>query len=202
MKISSTRKLLLLGVTVAAGVVMPSMASAASWSLVGTTHQLFSPNLSFTAHTSPLPGVIEWSCNGAEFDVDVASASTLTITSTRFNGCMGTAAGTPCNVTLAGTGFPWTATATATDNVQVHNVSIDVLLENTPGAATCVANGGKALITGTLTGGSWSPVDNTTNLVNETGLTTHYVVPGFTFFSSTTATGIIRDTAGTLRMFM
>jgi hypothetical protein len=107
-----------------------------------------------------------------------------------------------CTATSKGTNFPWTATATSTTNIQIHGISVDILFENTPGnPTTCPALGAKALLTGTLTGGSWNPATNEAFLVNETGVTAHFLGLGFASFSETTVSGTIRDTQGTLRMF-
>ena len=197
MKSFSQRGLLLFGVMlVVSAFVVPAMASAASWSQVGTTHQLFSPNLAFTAHTGPL-GDAGSSCAGSEFDADVASANTLVITSGRFSNCTGTQNASNCVATPVQTGV-WTATATDTTNIQIHNVAVDVFFEGTPGV--CLANGASVLLTGTLRGGSWNPTSNEAFFTNATGLSAHFIPNNIT--SSTTVTGTIRDTSNTLRMFM
>jgi hypothetical protein len=176
MKKLSQRSLLLFGVMLVVCALVPSMASAASWFQVGTTHQLFSPNLQFTAHMSPFPGEVGWQCNASEFEADVVSTM--------------------------GTNFPWTATATSTTDIQIHRISVDILFENTPGnPSACPALGAKSLLTGTLRGGSWNPVSNEVFLVNETGVTDHFVGLGGPSFSELTVTGTFRDTTGTLRMF-
>jgi hypothetical protein len=204
MKKLSQRSVLLFGVMLVVCAFVPSMASAASWFQVGTTHQLFSPNLGFLAHTSPLSGPAGAACNASEFDADVVNTNTLEITDGRFVDCHGVA-GTQtanCTATSVGTNFPWTATATSTTNIQIHGVRIDILFANTPGNATnCLGAGAKSLLTGTLTGGSWNAATNEAFLVNETGVTAHFLGLGVVNFSSTTVTGTIRDTAGTLRMF-
>jgi hypothetical protein len=204
MKKLSQRSLLLFGVMLVVCAFVPSMASAASWFQVGTTHQLVAPNLQFTAHTSPLGGDIGWRCNASEFDADVVSTNTLEITDGRFVDCHGLFATVTanCTLTMRGTNFPWTATATSTTNIQIHGLNVDILFDNTPGNPTaCPALGAKTLLTGTLTGGSWNPATNEAFLVNETGLTNHFLGLGVANFSEVTVTGTIRDTVGTLRMF-
>ena len=200
MKKFSQRGLLLFGVLlVVSAFVVPSMASAASWFQVGTTHQLFSPNLSFTA-TFPVIGQGGSSCNGSEFDGDVVNANTIEITSGRFVDCMGTIGQSNCTVTATGTGFPWTATATATSNVQIHGDNVSAVFENTPGNPNPCQTATTITLTGTLTGGSWNPA---TNEVLATDPQTHGLtasalglsVPAFVI-------GTIRDTTNTLRMFM
>src|ERR1700755_2522409 len=103
----SQRSLLLFGVMLVVCALVPSLASAASWSPVGTTHQLFSPDLQFTAHTGPV-GHAGSICNASEFDSDVVSANTIEITDARFKDCMGLGATANCTVTTQATGLPWT----------------------------------------------------------------------------------------------
>jgi hypothetical protein len=200
MKSLSQRGLLLFGVLLVVCAFGPSMASAASWSPVGTAHSLFSSDLAFTATTAAL-GQAGSKCNGSEFVTDVVSTNTIEVTSAVFTKCHGLFNATNCTATPVGTNFPWTATATSTTNVQIHGVNVDVLFENTPGNPTaCPANGAKLLLTGTLTGGSWNPANNTVNFTHDDGLTDHGIVPanaGVPAF----VTGVLRDTAGTLRMF-
>jgi hypothetical protein len=180
---------------------VPSMASAASWSPVGTVHTLSAPGLAFTAHTSPLGGPAGWSCAAITLGTQVTNANTLTITAASFTNCMGAGAATPCTLTIQATGLPWPMTATATTNVQIHGVNVDMRFENTPGSAgACPILGAKTLLTGTLTGGSWNPANNTVNLGSATGLTTHFLGTGIS--STTTIAGTISDSAGTLRMLM
>jgi hypothetical protein len=194
MKKFSQKGLLLFGVMLAVSAfVMPAMASAASWSPVGTTHQLFSSNLSFTSHGGPL-GHAGSSCAGSEFDADVTSAQVLTITSGRFSNCTGTGGAANCTVTPVQTGV-WTATAIATTNIQIHNFNVDALFEG----ITCQANGAKALVTGTLTSGSWIPAGNEAVFTSATDLTIHFLGVGLS--STMTVSGTLRDTTGTLRMF-
>jgi hypothetical protein len=180
---------------------VPSMASSASWSVVGSAHTLSAPGLSFLAHTGPL-GAVGWSCPTVSFGSTVSNANTLTINSATFGNCMGSGGAANCTLTTASTGLPWRATATATTNVQIENVAVDMLFENTPGNPTaCAGNGAKILLTGNLTGGSWRATTNTAVLTNAQGLTVHYLgfIPPSN--STTTLNGTISDSAGTLRMF-
>jgi hypothetical protein len=201
MKSFSQRGLLLFGVLLVVCAFGPSMASAASWSPIGTTHQLFGTDVLFSAVPTPLGAAAGSTCVASEFDSDVVSANTIVITDARFKDCMGSGAAGNCTATVSSTGLPWTATATATSNVQIHGVNIDVLFENTPGNPNaCAAPGAKVLLTGTLTGASWQPATNQVQLAGATGLTAHFL--GFNTSSPTTVQGTIEDTAGTLRMFM
>jgi hypothetical protein len=141
--------------------MMPSMASASSWGVVGSHHTLDSPNLGYTSNT-PVIGPVTSICTRSSFTTDVSSTRDLEITNATFGGlCTWTSSsiGT-CTATPAGTRFPWTATAVTTDNIQIHGIRIDVLFENVPGlpAGSCAGFfvGETATITGTLTGGRWT----------------------------------------------
>jgi hypothetical protein len=180
---------------------VPSMASAASWSPVTTSHTLSAPGVAFTAPTTPFGVPAGWSCAGTTFGIHVAATNRLVFTSASFTNCMGSGATVNCTVTMTPTGLPWTATPVSTTNVQIHSVQIDLVYENTPGNATaCVAPGAKTVLTGTLSNGSWNPATNQVNLAPATGLTAHFLGTGIS--STTTFAGTISDTTGTLRMFM
>jgi hypothetical protein len=201
MKTLSQRGVVLFGAVLVVSAFVSSPASAASWSPLNSTHHLTATNLSVTAHTSPLNGILGWRCTSSTLEVHVASATTLTINDARFSNCMGTEAASPCTATVKATGLPWAATATSTTNIQIHNIQIDVHYEDTPGAGTiCPAWGAKASLTGTLSGGSWNPANNTINLDDELGLTLHYLASSQS--SATTVDGVFNDTDGTLRMLM
>ena len=198
MKKFSQRGILLFGVMLAVCAFVPSMASAASWSPVGgAAHQLFSPNLAFTS-TVPGVGQLGSQCNRSEFTGSVVTFNTIEITAGSFADCMGTFGEGNCTVTATGARFPWTATATATDNVQIHGVHVTAVFENTPGNAQACAVPTTVTLTGTLTGGSWNPTSNEVTLEHENGLTSHSALGSQTLNVS----GTIRDTAGTLRMLM
>ena len=202
MKMLSQKGLLLFGAVLAVcAFVVPSMASAASWSPINTTHQLFSPNLSFNGLTALPDTTIGSSCAASEFDVDVASASTLEITSGSFQACRGSGSAADCTATAVGTRFPWTATGPSTTDVQIHGIHVDVLFEVGPGLPCTGANGAKITLTGTLTGGSWDPSSITANrrvtYRNASGLTGH--AGGAV---AVTVNGDIRDTTGTLDLLM
>jgi hypothetical protein len=200
MKRLSQKSLLLFGAMSVVCAFVSSTASAASWSPIGTTHQLFSNRFEVTFVSGPL-GHSGASCKAAEFDADVVSANTLEITNGDFAPCVGTHNAVFCTATLATTGFPWTVTATTTNNVQIHGINIDVTFENTPGSGTaCPGNGAKVQVTGTLTGGIWTIPGNEVTYSASTGLTAHYVAPPGTS-SPVIVFSTLRDTANTLRMF-
>ncbi len=201
MKRFSQRGLLLFGVMLAVcAFVVPSMASAASWSPIGSTHHLYSPNLAFSVTAGPAPGVGS-SCPGLSLDVDVVSANAIEVTSGGFQPpCMGTGPAVNCTVTPTAH-FPWTVTATSTTNVQIHNVSVTVTFENTPGNPTaCGLGHATSLVTGTLTGGSWNPASNELFLSGLSGLSVHFLGTGLN--TPAFVSGTVRATSGTLRMFM
>jgi hypothetical protein len=139
--------------------VMPSMASASSWGIVGSHHALDSPNLGFT-HTFPIIGALTTSCTRSSFTANVSSTRNLEIVTATFGGLctwVGPSIGT-CTATTVGTRFPWTATAVTTENIQLHGVHLDVFLEDVPGLeSSCRTINGSALsITGTLSTGRWT----------------------------------------------
>jgi hypothetical protein len=179
---------------------LPSMAPAASWSPVGTTHVLTSPNLTFTIAGNSLA----WSCTTSQFHADVVSASTLRITGAAFRNCSGlpTAMASSCTMTAVGTQFPWTVTAATTSNIEIEGVHIGTRFEGRPGTAgSC---GLQALsftatdtLTGNINGGGWDPDTRQMTFVNASGLTGH-ALAGLSFTS--TVTGTLRDASGTLNL--
>lgn len=181
---------------------VPSMASAANWSPVGTTHQLFSNNLSFTV---PVGGglIIGSSCAATEFDANVVSASIVAITGVTFKNCQATGIAAGCTITTTGTRYPWTATAAATNNLQIHGIHVDVRAETAPGGGGCngLVHNKDYTYTGTLTGGSWDPsavgVNRTITFTNATGTTLHAGIGSLPAIVN----GNFRDTAGTLNLF-
>jgi hypothetical protein len=202
MKKFSQRGVLLFGAMLAVCAFMPSMASAASWFQVGTNHSLFSSNLNFTTNIPTIGGQVGSQCNRTEFTTSVVNTNTIEVTAGGFADCMGTLGQNQCTATATGNNFPWTATATSTTNVQIHGVHVTVVFENTPGNLNACQVPGTVTLTGTLTGGSWNPANNTLNLSDSQtdGLTAH--VLGTPLFASAYPSGTVRDTAGTLRMFM
>jgi hypothetical protein len=155
-KFSKKGVLLFAGAMAVCAFAMPSMASAASWSVIGSHHTLNSPNIGFVTHTG-----LSSSCTNSSFTTRVDSAQVLTITTGTFAGCTSSfpAAGADCLTTSQGTGFPWIATAVTTTSIQIHRVHIDIRFEDMPGrAGSCgpLANTNTTL-SGTLSGGHWNP---------------------------------------------
>jgi hypothetical protein len=171
---------------------MPSIASAASWGVVGSEHTL-DGNLGFR---SDVLGTSS-DCARVQFTADVSSAANLEITHGTFFNCTLNGATTGlCTVTARGTNFPWTATAVTTSSVQIHGVDIDVGLENHPGGSACTASGVQIRITGTLSGARWTgnalhdlDIDGSTGLVSHSPFGNGAVI---------TPTGTIFDTQNTL----
>jgi len=136
--------------------VVPSMASASSWGVIGSEHTLTATDLAFLTHV-PGSQTLGWTCRDLHFTVDVRSAAVVTVTGAAFTGCVGTGTlGTGCTATVAGTNFHWTATGIATNNVQIHGVDIDIFFETGAGGSECAAAGSSARLTGTLTGATWN----------------------------------------------
>jgi hypothetical protein len=172
------RRTLLFGAVMAlCAFAMPSPASAASWSPVGTTGVLDSNNLSVVMPALN-SGLV---CTDARLHTFVDNAQVMTIVSGQFLGCegtVGTAAG--CTLTLTGTGFPWRATALSTTDIRIHGINIDLRFETRPpaGAFPCANNGIDLRLTGTLGIGTagqttWLPATRSVEFANTTGLTAH-----------------------------
>jgi hypothetical protein len=164
---------------------MPPMASAASFSPVGLETTMHSADVGFTS-TNPVLGRIQSSCTRSSLTARVTSAALLDVTGITFGGhCtmqfLDIAGAPVCTMTNAGTTLPWQATAVSSTNIQIHNIRIDQLLENTPGNANCTAaglTGGSLLYTGTLTGGRYNNPTRTLVFSNAEGLVTHSAATG------------------------
>jgi hypothetical protein len=193
-KMVSKKSMLLLGAAMAlCAFVLPSVASAASWSPVGTTDgRLDSANLGFSI---PANGS-GWFCGATSFSVTVDSAAVATIANASFTQCSGDLGGAAnCLVTAVGTNFPWRATAVATNNIQIHGVDIDVQFEG-PGGL-CSSDGLLIRLTGTVTGAFFTPGSagstRRIDLAGSTGLVAHF--SGLTTTAvprgSVTATGLL-----------
>jgi hypothetical protein len=201
MKTLCQKSALLFGAMLAVcALVVPSMASAASWSPIGTTHKLFMPDLviSTTVGSSTTAAV---GCTATEFDADVVSASTIEIKSGSIQDCRGLAPSLAanCTVTATATQFPWTLTAPTTTNIQIHGIQVDMALENPPMFASCHAGGAIFTWTGTLTGGTWDPsatgADRRITFDTQPGTSLHSSVGGF---GAAKVSGSLRDTTATL----
>jgi hypothetical protein len=190
----SKKGLLLFGAALAVcAFAVPSMASAGSWGVIGTSHTLDSPNLAFTG-IGPGGLSIGSSCGDTQFHVDVRSAAIVTITAGTFRNCTGTGTlGAGCTVTATGTGFHWNATGTSTTNVQIHGVDVDVTFEAHPSGSTCLAAGTVLTLGGTLNGGQWDAATHELTFAADSGLTA-------TTGTDITVTGTIRDTSNSLTL--
>ncbi len=138
---------------------MPSMATAASWGVIGTEHTLDSPNLGFTM-TDPILGPITSLCFESSLTADVTSAAALRITHATFRNCTSTGPSIgDCTATPVATTLPWTATGVTSTNVQIHGIHLDWRFETKPGSAqnSCANVHNQSIVwTGTLTGGHWT----------------------------------------------
>jgi hypothetical protein len=199
-KFSKKGVLLFVGAMAVCAFVMPSMASAASWGVIGTEHTLHSPNIGFTSTIAGVGGVTS-SCSDSTFTIDVRNANALTVTSARFGGtCTATGVGIgTCTVTSTGTNNPdWTVTGPTTSNVQIHNLRVDVTFEQHPGGDCTNVIGQRILITGTLTGGQWDAGRHEVVFNDDEGLVAHNPATGST--NQLTVRGTLRDTAQTLTL--
>lgn len=199
MRTLSQKSVLLFGVVLAmCAFVMPSMASAASWTSPGT-HLLSSPNLQFKGLIGAVDQTLGAICTNTQFDSDVISGAQMNITGARFVNCIGTGIAAGCTATPSGAKFNWTATPVATDNIVVEGVHVTVIYEQSPqGGCVAPALGLNLTITGTLGGGSWNSSSRELTLLNETGL----VGTSGLGTIAPLVTGTIRDTAGTLNVIM
>jgi hypothetical protein len=198
-KLSKKGALLFVGGLLAA-FVMPSMASAASWGTVGSTHVLDSPNL-FINDTNPALGGAGWSCAVNQLHSVVNSVSVLTVTATTFSGCMGIGAAVNCTVTERGTGFPWVASGVSTTNIQIGNFHVTLIYENTPGNATACSLPGDQTVFGTLASPNrthWDSIAHQLTFLAATGLQFN---TSLTTGDSSTFSGTLRDTSQTLVLF-
>jgi hypothetical protein len=175
-------------VAVVCALAMPSMASGASWGVVGTTHVLDSSNLSFS-----VPAItVGWICTASQFHVDVTSAARLTVTSATFDSCHGSGtAGGGCAATFKATLLPWTITGPSTTNIQAHGLHFDLRFDG-----TCQAAGLDLTVTGTATQGTWDAAAHQITFAS---------APGLELFSAdenhpVTMSGTIRDTTQTLTL--
>ncbi|HEX5923846.1 MAG TPA: hypothetical protein VFY45_08440 [Baekduia sp.] len=167
MKKLPNKSTLLFGVALAVCAFAAPMASAASWSPLGSNETLFSSNL---ALTQSIGGglMLGMSCASSTVATTVTSAAVLRINSVTFANCSGTGIGVGCTVTPTGTNFPWTATAVSTTNIQIHDIRVALRYETKPGGAThcdSAVHNTNATWTGTLTGGSWEPSSTAPNRV-------------------------------------
>jgi hypothetical protein len=193
-KLSKRVVLVVVGVLACAAFVGPSMASAASWEVAGTNHVLDSPDLQFSVG-APLSGGSQ--CKSNQFNSTVTSTAVLSITSASFAGCMGTGNSVNCTTTPTATGFPWAATGLTTTNIQIHNIHVTAIFENTPGNPTACATPGAITLTGTLASSGhthWSGHEAT--FLNATGPIAHTAAGNLPAFVS----GTLFDTSGTLTL--
>ncbi|HEX5923662.1 MAG TPA: hypothetical protein VFY45_07505 [Baekduia sp.] len=204
MKKLSKKSVLLFGAVLAVCAFAAPMASAASWSPIGTTARLASTNLGFS---QAIGGglTVGSSCALSTFDGDVASAAVLTITGGRFDNCVGTGLAAGCTVTATGTRFHWTATGVSTTDIQIHGIHVDVRFETAPGGGACnsLVHNTNITLTGTLTGGSFDPssigLNRKVTFVNASGLVSHSALANG---APTLVTGTFFDPAGELNLLM
>ena len=203
MKKLSSKSALLFGVVLAVSAfAVPSMASAASWGVIGTPHLLTSTNLSFFQQSSLNAGS---SCADSTFNASVDNADVLTITAATFTGCTGLGNAIGCTATPTATGFPWIATAATTTDIRIRNIHFIIHFETKPGGAagSCPTglHGQSVTLTGTLGNGtagqtSWVQASHTLSFNNATGLTVD--VPGAAL--GTVVNGTIIDRTQTLSL--
>ncbi len=170
LKMVSKKSMLLLGVVMAlCAFVLPSVASAASWTGSGN---IDSGDLGFSSAAIGSG----WACTATSFSVTVHNGAVATITGGAFRNCHGKlGSGVGCTLTWTGTGFPWRATPVTTSNIQIHGVDIDVSFEQTPGTlAECGTQGAQLRLQGTVTASftpNATPASRRFDFTGATGLT-------------------------------
>jgi hypothetical protein len=192
----SQKRLILLGGVLAVCALAPSMASAAGWGPLGTTHLLTATNLRFDAHVVGI-GVGGAFCTDTRFHADVRDAARLTITNATFGTCHGTGLAVDCTPTMAATNFPWTATGASTSNITIEGVQVDIHFTNRPGDPNSCIAPSSVTSTGHLGGGLWDAAAHQVTYTNTTGLTAH--IPGFGPAVETTS-GTLRDLTQSLTL--
>jgi hypothetical protein len=204
---SSKRSTLLAAIVLAAcALAGPSMAAAASWGTVGTTHTLDSDNLGWATNNHATTYASSWTCLATQLHVDVRSASALAVTGANFKTCSSLNRGGSCTVTMTPARFPWTVTGTGTTDVRIDGVHIGIQYEDLPGApGTC--GGPYANQQFTLTGsigtasgqGIWGASTHQISFVNAMGLTAHSLSnPALTH--TVRVMGTLRDTTQSLTL--
>jgi hypothetical protein len=203
---ASTRSTLLTAVLLAVcALVGPSMASAASWGVIGTTHTLDSNNLGY-ATTNTSVGPTNWTCLATQFHVVVRSASVLAITGANFKSCSSLNLSASCTVTMNPTNFPWTVTGLGTTDIRIEGLHVDIRYEDLPGGpSTCGGPYANQQFTwtgsiGTAAGqGTWDASAHQITVVNANGSTAHNVAtPVLTH--TVRVMGTLRDTTQSLTL--
>lgn len=192
LKNCSKRSVLLLAAVMAvSALATPSLASASSWGVVGTTHVLDA-----TTYSTNIAAIgAGTACFGPRLHIDVHSPQIATITGITFGHCTGTGNGTHCTVTKKATSLPWIVTAPTPTTLTIHNYHIDTILENIPGDPTPCAT--PAVITefGSVHAGVWDAPAHQITYTNAAGSTA--VIAGVGTFPQT-VTATLRDTTQTL----
>jgi hypothetical protein len=197
-KVLRKRSVLVVALMATWALAIPSIASAASWGVIGTTHNLDASNL--VLNVDSVIGTIPASCAASTLHAVVSSAAALTITSATFpQPCQGaTGAAVGCTVTVQPTRLPWIITGTTTSNVTLEGLHLDLRYETRPpaGSVACALNGISITATGKLHGGAWDAAAHQITYVNAPGSIGHSPLgPG-----SGTFTATFRDTAQTLTL--
>jgi hypothetical protein len=178
LKMASKKIMLLLGTVMAlCAFLLPSVASATSWSPVGTTDgRIDSSNLGFS---SPALGVGIF-CSSTTLSVSVDSGALATITGADFANCHGNVGSfvVGCTVTYPATNLPWRVTPVNTTNIDIHGVDIDLTFETTPGTLGECANTGLTMrLTGTLSASFTPGPPRVFDFTGSTALLAH--IPNF-----------------------
>jgi hypothetical protein len=191
------RSALLLGAAMAVCTfAVPSITSASSWGVVGTTHVLDASNLNIAgSNFATAPFIF---CATSQYHVDVAGALALRVTGATFKGCTSLGVSGHCAVTATPTGFPWTITGLATNDIQIQGFRLDARFTTLipTGSPICFFESQGATVTGTLNGGTWDAANHQMVFSGDAGLLTHTASAATPVTTSST----LRDTTQTLTL--
>jgi hypothetical protein len=151
------KKSVMLAVVVGAlaAMAVPSMASAANWSVANVNYTT-TGNAGLTVNFLGTNYALACTGMGHVARPRAPLSPTLDITSATGFTCTGSVWWSGCTVTATPTGLPWTADGTSTTNVTINSVNYNLAFSG----GSCGWNGATAKLVGTLTGGAW---DNTVN---------------------------------------
>jgi hypothetical protein len=188
---SKSSVLLFAAVVAASAMAAPSLASASSWGVVGTTHVLDAT--SYSTNIAALG--VGTACFGPRIHLDVDSPQIVTITGITFGHCTGTGGGLHCTVTKKATSLPWVITVPTPTTITLHNYHVDTILENIPGDPTACATPTFITEFGSIHLGVWDSSAHQITYTNAPGSTA--AVSGLGTFPQTVS-ATLRDTTQTL----
>jgi hypothetical protein len=193
MKKFSKQRVLLCAAAMTVCALAPSMASAASWSPIGSHNTLDAPTFRWTIDSQGT----HLNCGSSFLTTKTANAMDLEISDLDLRTCIATGPtiGT-CSVSSTPTGLPWTATPTSATTVDIRNIDVDQTLLHVVSSG-CTVNGLRIRWTGDIMQAAWDNATRELNLVSKLGLVLHSTL-GQNLPLTTSAT--FRDTQQTLQI--